>query len=68
MTTSQKMQKQKPKKMAKNIIKVIDPNRLFLLEKRRIERRTSSMLKKRYTTKPYPLFLLSLYNYCWYYT
>ena len=28
-----------------------------IMEKRRIERRTSSMLKKRYTTKPYPLLM-----------
>ena len=40
----------KYKKRKKN--RVVDQHEL---EKRRIERRTSSMLKKRYTTKPYPL-------------
>ena len=39
-----------PTKSAKYKLQKLD-----VLEKRRIERRTSSMLKKRYTTKPYPL-------------
>ena len=38
----------------------VELKKLVVLEKRRIERRTSSMLKKRYTTKPYPLDIKAL--------